>query len=107
MGKKIDELERAKIFMPFDALQGLRQELSSQDVFIEKQVDLMDEQLDELNKIFFQIKKHDMIKITYYDGEKYQALEGQVKNIDAINQTILVENLLVSFEKILSIEKLK
>lgn len=106
MAKKIEDLDRAKIFMPFDALQGLKQELSASEIVVEKKIDLMDEDLQKLNQILCQIKKHDLVRIKFYNGTNYQTFEGEIFNIDSVYKSLKVDDKVIDFENILSLEKI-
>ena len=103
MNKSIDELERAKIFMPFDALKGLRQALKEKEKIVAKKVDLTQDDIEEISKTLSQLKKRQMVSVTYYDGEDYTKIVGLVSKIDAISQTLTVVQTNIKFEDILEI----
>ena len=103
MNKSIDELERAKIFMPFDALKGLRQALKEKEKIVAKKVDLTQDDIEEISKTLSQLKKRQMVSVTYYDGEDYTKIVGLVSKIDTISQTLTVVQTNIKFEDILEI----
>ena len=103
MNKSIDELERAKIFMPFDALKGLRQALKEKEKIVTKKVDLTQENIEEISKTLSQIKKRQMVSVTYYDGENYTKIVGLVAKIDTVMKVLTVVQTNIKFEDILEI----
>ena len=103
MNKSIDELQRAKIFMPFDALKGLRQALKEKEKIVTKKVDLTQEDIEEISKTLLQIKKRQMVRVTYYDGENYTKIVGLVAKIDYITKVLTVVQTNIKFENILEI----
>lgn len=103
MNKSIDELDRAKIFMPFDALKGLRQALKEKEKIVAKKVDLSQDDIEKISKTLSQLKKRQMVSVTYYDGEDYTKIVGLVSKIDTISQILTVVQTNIKFEDILEI----
>ena len=103
MNKSIDELERAKIFMPFDALKGLRDSLKEKEKVVTKKVDLTQDDIEEISKTLSRLKKKQMVSVTYYDGENYTKIVGLVAKIDTINKILTIVQTSIKFEDILEI----
>jgi len=95
---------RAKQFMPFDALRGLREAYRDKERVIIKKKDLSEDQKNELSSNFKYIKKGVLIKLVYYDNYEYVELEGLVSNIDYVYKTITVVQKVISINDICSIE---
>lgn len=101
--KSIEELERAKIFMPFDALKGLREALREKEKIVTNKVDLSQDDIEEISKTLSQIQKRQMVSATYYDGENYTKIVGLVAKIDTISKTLTIVQTNIKFEDILEI----
>lgn len=103
VGKKIDELEREKIFMPFDALKGLRHALTQKEFKKEAKVDICEEKQIELSQILQKLKKRDYVTITFYDNCKYNKIDGQIESLDYAYKKIIVDGTKINFDDILDI----
>ena len=103
----ISRSDRAKQFLPFDALKGLQDALREKEIeYVEKR-ELTEESLEELSKILNQIEKENEIKVTYYINRQYKGVKGKVKEINLVKKKItLYDDTKICFEDILSIEKL-
>lgn len=106
VGKKIEDLEREKIFMPFDALKGFRQALAQKECETESQHDLTEEKQVELSLIISKIKKRDFVRVEFYNLDKYVQLTGYAEQIDFTLKYIVVEKQKILFNQISAIEKL-
>lgn len=67
---KMDRADRAKQFMPFDALKGFQEALREKErVRVPKRI-LSEEEREELNRELSRIGKMDMVEAEYFqDGE--------------------------------------
>ena len=99
-------MERAKQFMPFDALSGLREALQEKETKIIEQRELTNDELDSLNYVFNKLKKGDTIKIEYYKVFKYEILTGIITNINISSRIIKVLDIYIPFDDIISIVKI-
>ena len=63
----VNRIERAKQFLPFDALKGLQEALRKKERELEnvERIELSEESLEELENKFNRIKQGDMINIKY------------------------------------------
>lgn len=103
MESENEKFERAKIFMPFDALKGLREALREKEKIVTKKVDLTQDDILALSQTLQQVKKRQMVEVTYYDGENYTKIVGLVAQIDAIKKIVTVVQTSIKFEDILEI----
>ena len=92
---------RAKIFMPFDALGGLREairreELKHENKFIE---------VEKIDKVLKRFRIGDNIEISYFYNFEYISFIGQIKYINYINRIITVSNCKINFDDIDTIKK--
>ena len=124
----MDVSKRAKIFSPFDALKGFGEATAGKRVQYQPKIILGEEIQDEISRrldILHRLtlnsriarKNHIVISVTYfvpcndknhesygYCGS-YLTIEGVCKNIDSvISKTITVDDVVIEFDDILSIE---
>jgi len=91
--------DRAKQFLPFDALKGLQEALREKEIEHEEKRELSEESLKELEKKFNKIEKGSQVKIKYYKNNEYIEIAGVVTNIDYIKKKIQInktENINIS-----------
>lgn len=92
---------RAKIFMPFDALDGFKRALKREEYIHEKKY------FDD-ETIYQKIRKlhiGDRIELVYYNNFEAINSFGEVKKIDYKNRLIQVSNSIISFDNIDEIKK--
>ena len=82
--------DRAKQFLPFDALKGLQEALREKEIEYEQKKELSEESLMELEKQFNKIEKGSNVSIKYYKNKKYIEITGTVTNIDYIKKKIQI-----------------
>ena len=89
--------ERARIFLPFDALNGLREALKEKE--IEKELEyetkkeLSEESYIELEKEFNKMEIGSKIKIIYYKNKRYTELIGRITKINYIKKRIQIDKI--------------
>lgn len=88
MGSRVD---RAKQFLPFDALKGLQEALREKEIEYEEKIELSEESLKELENEFNKIEKGSYVKIRYYKNRQYIEINGIVTNIDYIRKKIQID----------------
>lgn len=100
-----NKLDRAKQFLPFDALKGFREALIEKEkIFVEK-IELSEESSEQLSKKINNISKGYYVKIKYYCNRQYIYTKGTVKVIDRIRKKIIInDNIYINIEDILDIE---
>lgn len=74
----MDRENRAKQFMPFDALKGLRAALAEKERMIVEKRELSEEQKEELDRKLKQIEKQDIITVEFFDKGEYVKVTGVV-----------------------------
>lgn len=67
----ISKLDRAKQFLPFDALSGFREALREKEIEYEEKIELTEESLEELQKEFNKLEKGRNVNIIYYKNNQY------------------------------------
>ena len=87
---------RAKIFMPFDALSGLKDAIKMEERLHEnKYLDI-----ENIDKKIKRMNIGDRVEIYYFYNFEYINFIGQIKNIDFKNKVITVSNSKINFEDI-------
>ena len=99
--------ERAKQFMPFDALKGLREALRMKEYKHEKiqMGDLPEEKIEEISKVLLSLKKGDRVKTEIFDDGYIITIEGFVI-LKFEEQKIIIDKKIIQFENIRNITKL-
>lgn len=95
--------DRAKIFMPFDALAGFREGLEQACKKYNSKKSISEEMENELNEKLKALKKGDKVKIKYYYNIDYNEIIGNIRNIDITNRLLFLDSSKVSFDDILDI----
>lgn len=97
------KLNRAKLFLSYDALKGFKERIHEKERIIVKKPILSDDQLYELDWKIKQLKVGILVSIVYYDNNQFIYKEGIVTGIDfeykksirLINKTILISNIVM------------
>lgn len=98
--RKMNRADRAKQFMPFDALKGFREALLEKERAIVPRKVLPEEHTEELNRKFSRIQKKDIITVEYFHEGAYLQITGMVSQIDETSRMIKIVNTKISFEDI-------
>lgn len=95
---KMDHIQRAKIFSPYDALRGFDEAIEASDEKEKevKRIDLSDEQKAVLSDKLLQVRKGMKITVQYFSAASggkgnYVTSEGVVSRIDPVYRTIEIE----------------
>ena len=99
--------DRAKQFMAFDALKGLREELKKREekYLRERKKELTEEQATELSQTLSVLKKGDIVKITFYYSGHYVVLTDKIQLISLAYKYISVSDNKIPFDDILEISR--
>lgn len=97
--------ERAKQFMPFSALKGFDDMIKVENKEPSDRKILSDEDSDNIGLVLGEIKKNDVVKITFYETDGYVTLTGIVAMIDYDMKRLTVVKRAIDFEDIYFIEK--
>ena len=98
--KKID---RARQFLPFDALKGFKEALREKEKNIENKKYLFDDSKERINKNLLNTKKGDLVRIKYYSSLEYIETIGSIKMIDFVYKKIKILNTEILFDDIVDI----
>ena len=97
---KMDRADRAKQFMPFDALKGFQEALREKErVRVSKRI-LSEEEREELNRELSRIGKMDMVEAEYFQDGEYVSVKGMVSGINQQEGWLRIVNMQIRFEDI-------
>ena len=88
----VSRVERAKQFLPFDALKGLQEALREREKqleFVEK-VELSDEEIEKLSEKLQMIEIGSWVRVKYYCNKMYEEICGKVKVVDSIKKKLII-----------------
>ena len=97
--------ERAKQFMPFKAVAGLDEALERKrlELGIVERRELSEEELLELDQRFSEIKKDDVLIITFFTSEGYKTVSDKVKEISLEFRYIVLGDIKIQLDDITEI----
>lgn len=98
--KKVD---RARQFLPFDALKGYKEAIQKKQMIIVDKKDISEDDAKALNYKLVQIKVGMMIKVIYYKENNYVSLEGLVSKIDIDNLTLTIVKTKINILDVISV----
>lgn len=98
--------DRAKQFLSFDALKGLREELKKREekFLLQTKKQLTDEEVRELNCNLIKLRKDDLVKIVFYYNGKYLSLQGVVAKKNSVYKYLTIGEAQIPFEDITSLQ---
>lgn len=103
---KMDQADRAKQFLPFDALKGFREALREKERILVSKHELAEEDWEDLNRRLRQVKKRDVVKVKYFHEGEYHEITGSVLKIEETQEVICVEETCIRFGDIAQINNL-
>ena len=103
----ISRADRARQFLPFDALKGLNEALRSKEIEYEDRKDLSEDEEEKISNILLSLESGNNIRVKYYYKRQYILLKGIIKKIDPIKKQILfIDESIIQFNDIIEIEKI-
>lgn len=101
---KMDKANRAKQFMPFDALTGFRETLRERERIRVDKKELSEEQKEEINYKLLGLKKLDVVTVEYFDSDEYVQATGVVTKIDVNNKVLKLVETSIFFDNIYDLQ---
>lgn len=95
--------ERAKLFMPFDALKGFRECLRLAEKNINSKKTISEEMENDINNKLLSISKGDKIKVIHFYNIDYIETIGFMKKVDLIDKCLYMDNSRIELENIIDI----
>jgi len=100
----LTKLERAKQFLPFDALSGLQEELRKREVEYVERKELSEEKKEEIEYQLENLTPGQKVIITYYLNNRYIKLKGKIIYINPIKKIINVSKVEIPLNNVYNIE---
>ena len=98
--EKMTKTDRAKQFLPFNSLRGYYDLIREKEKEVIPKRDLSDSDIELINNKLQEIEKNSMIKLRYYDIDRYVDIEGIVTKIDFVKQYITIVKAKINFTDI-------
>ena len=102
----LTRLERAKQFLPFEALNGLKEELRRREVQYTEKKELSEEKREELQETLQEISPGEHVIVTYYNNRKYNRLRGRMIYLNPLKRTLNVSKIEIPLKDIYNIDVL-
>lgn len=103
----INKSDRARQFLPFDALKGLQEALREKEMELEQEEkrELSEEQGEIISNLLNKMQSGTKLKVKYYKNKRYVNYEGIVSKIDSVKKRIIFQDEIIIFmEDIFEIE---
>lgn len=95
--------DRAKQFMPFDALKGFKEEINKRKRVVVAKRELSEDDLQELQNKVYLINTGMIVEITYYDNDQYVKIKGMVSKINFDLKYIVIVKTKINIDCIVNI----
>ena len=99
----VNKADRARQFLPFDALKGYKEAIMSKRKVVLTKKELSEDEAENLSYKFNQIQVGMMIKVIYFENNEYISIEGMVSKIDFDNKYIQIVKKKVNINSIVNI----
>ena len=107
----VSRVERAKQFLPFDALKGLQEALKEREKQLEyvEKVELSDEEIEKLSEKLQMLEIGSWVRVKYYCNKSYKEVIGKVRKVDRVKKKLVIlvgnEEVSVKFSDILKLRE--
>lgn len=95
---------RARLFIPFDAVKGYKEALQSMEKKLDSKRELFDDWKEKIDFIIRSLKEGDLVRIIHYYSLEYTDTYGYIRSVDFINKCLLLQDTMIDFENIISID---
>lgn len=95
-----DRTDRAKQFIPFDALKGFREALLEKERILTEKSDLSEDMTDNINRTLQQLSEGMTVCVVYFHDGEYQKRTGPVSSFDKTGRTFTIERTSIAFDDI-------
>ncbi len=97
---RMDRANRAKQFMPFDALKGFREALAEKERTTVPRKELSEDRKAELDIKLREIHQMDIITAEYFRDGEYLQVTGEVSGIDEISRVLKIAGMGIPMDDI-------
>lgn len=88
----INKSDRARQFLPFDALKGFYEALREKEIECEKRKILSEEKMEEIANNLNKVYEGNIVKIIYFLNQKYIEYVGKVEKINSAKREIVFKD---------------
>lgn len=99
----VNKSDRARIFMPFDALKGYKEAIQEKQKIVVDKKELSEDDAVSLSRKLSNVKVGNMIKVTYYHEGEYIMIEGMVSKIKIEERELMIVKTKIKFDDIINI----
>ena len=101
--------DRAKQFLPFDAMKGLKEAMERQEELLSRveKTELGEEDAERLSLALSQVERGDAVRLTVFLGGHYRTLTGTVTHFDPVRRLLTLEGRTLPFDDLTSLEVLQ
>ena len=101
----LSRIERAKQFLPFDAVKGLQVALREKEIERINKFELSDEQIENISDTLKMLRIGEKIEVVYYVDRQYKKMQGNVVKLNNVKKSILIDDIEIFFVDIFSIKR--
>ena len=100
-------VERAKQFLPFEALKGFKEAIRMIENKGDTKKELSEDNKNDINSILKKLDKGNRVKVKYYYLTEYIEVIYNFLKIDEINKVLYLKDTKINIEDIISINIIK
>lgn len=96
---------RAKQFVPFDALKGLKEAIAAKEKRPQPRKELTDYMIEAINDTLRELEKGQQVTVIYYGSleQEYLQITGAVVKVDPYWKLLQINNVMIDFSEIIEI----
>lgn len=96
---------RAKQFVPFDALKGLKEAIAAKEKRLQPRKELTDYMIEAINDTLRELEKGQQVTVIYYGSleQEYLQITGAVVKVDPYRKLLQINNVMIDFSEIIEI----
>lgn len=95
-----DRADRAKQFIPFDALKGFREALLEKERILADRTVLSEDMADHIDRMLRQISVGMTVSVVYFHNGEYQKKTGLVSRLDETGRMLTITKTQIAFDDI-------
>ena len=98
--------DRAKQFLPFDALKGLHEEMRKREELIsrEEKRQLLDEEIENLSTELVKLRKGDVVELVFFHLGHTIKLKGEITCKNLTFKYIIIQDIKIFFDDMYSLK---
>ena len=100
-------VDRAKQFLPFDALKGFKEAIRMIENKGDTKKELSEDNKNDIDNILKKLDKGNRVKVKYYYLTEYIEVISNFLKIDKINKVLYLKDTKINIEDIISINIIK